>query len=81
MIRVTLSGVAWDYAHLVPVIRKLFATVQTDYISAGLLCGSGPGLTCSGRKRETEPPVPAAEEDIGPFEICMHDFFLQPQFN
>jgi hypothetical protein len=78
MMRVGFSGAAWDYAHLVPVIRKVFATLQTDYISAGRLCSSGPALTCSGRKRETEPPVPAAEEDIGPFEICMHNFSPSP---
>jgi hypothetical protein len=75
---VRFSGAAWGYAHLVPVKRKLFPTLQTDYISAGLLCSSRPGLTCSGRKRETEAPVPAAEENIGPCEICVHDFVPNP---
>jgi hypothetical protein len=78
MMRVRFSGATWDYAHLVPVKRKLFAALQTDYISAGLLCSSWPRLTCSGRKRETQPPVPAAEEDIGPCEICVHDFVPNP---
>jgi hypothetical protein len=75
MMRIRFSGAAWHDAHLVPVIRKLLATLQTNYISAGLLCGSGPGLTWSGSERETELPMPAAEEDIGPFEVRMHDLF------
>jgi len=78
MTRVRFSGAAWDYAHLVPVKRKVFATLQTDYVSAGLLCSSRPGLTWSGRKREAEPPVPAAEENIGQCEICVHDFVPNP---
>jgi hypothetical protein len=75
MMRIRFSGAAWHDAHLVPVIRKLLATLQTNYISAGLLCGSGPGLTWSGSERETELPMPAAEEEIGPFEVRMHDLF------
>lgn len=75
MMRIRFSGAAWHDAHLVPVISKLLATLQTDYISAGLLCGSGPGLTWSGSERETELPMPAAEDDIGPFKVRMHNLF------
>jgi hypothetical protein len=81
MMRIRFSSAVWHDAHLVPVIRKLLATLQTNYISAGLLCGRGPGLTWSGSERETELPMPAAEEDIGPFEVRMHDLFSDFNLN
>jgi hypothetical protein len=74
--RINNSAAGWDNTHLVPVVGKLFATLKANNIGTRLLRSSRPGLAGSGRERETEAPMPAAEQNVSQIEVRMHDSLL-----
>jgi len=78
MMRISHSAAGWVNTHLVPVVRKLFATLKANNIGTCLLRSSRPGLTGSGREWETEASVPAAEQNVSQIEVRMHDILLTP---
>jgi hypothetical protein len=54
----------WNHAHAVPVVGELFATIQTDDVSAGLPGRIRPALRSPAGLRKAHALVPAAEQKV-----------------
>ena len=64
---------ACNHAHVVPVIRKLFAAIETNDIGTGLSGSIGPPLCLPAGKRKTYALMPAAEQSVKKLHVFLQN--------